>query len=492
MKRYWPAFALAILVAAGGAPAEAALLDWPLFGHDPARTGVDVGDTILNFHNVHLLRARWQISFGPGIIADSTPIFIANVRFHRAYRPMLFQTAENGETFGLDAFTGRIVWRFFTHGPGITQSTPAADPSLQSIYVPGVDGFIHKLAAATGHEERAPGFPAQLTRIPQTEKDASPLNVANGYLYAAVSGYIGDAPYYDGHVIGVRLSDGDTHVFNSLCSHIKSLPTDNFCPNSDSGIWARGGVVVDPDVDMGGRVYAATGNGYFDANNGGDNYGDSVISLSADVTRFLGNYTPMNFTALQQGDVDLGSTSPVMLPRQSGSRTPLMLAQGGKDQIFRLVDRAHLPGVAHELQEISLFEALFSTPAMWMDGADRPWVFIGLSQHVEAYRLMTENGTSALVRVWSVSPGQTAGEGTSPVVSNGIVFVAFDNQIVALDASHGRRLWSSASPSAMRTIGPVHWQSPIVVNGWVFCADDNGNLTAYSLPRSARGFELTE
>jgi outer membrane protein assembly factor BamB len=492
MKRFWVAAALILFVANTGRPVNAALMDWPLFGHDSARTGIDVGDTILTVRNVHLLRARWQLSFGPHLVADSTPIFIAHVRSHRTYRPMLFQTAKNGETFGIDAFTGRIVWRFFTHGPKITPSTPAADPSLQSIYVPGVDGFIHKLDAATGHEERAPGFPAQLTRIPLTEQDASPLNVANGYLYATTSGYNGDAPYYDGHVLSVRLSDGDTHVFNSLCSRVKSLPLPSLCPNSDSGIWARGGAVVDPDPAMGGRVYAATGNGYFDASKGGDNYGDSVISLSADVTHFLGNYTPMDFTALQNGDIDLGSTSPVMLPRQSASSTPLMLAQGGKDSIFRLVDREHLPGVAHELQEITLPDQLFSTPAMWMDGAYRPWLFLGLPQNVQAYRLTTEGGSSKLVLVWSVSPGQTNGEGTSPVVSNGIVFVAFDNQVVALDALSGRTLWSSGSPSALHSIGPVHWESPIVVNGWLYCSDQNGNLTAYALPGSTKELYFTE
>jgi len=34
---------------------------------------------------------------------------------------------------------------------------------------------------------------------------------------------------------------------------------------------------------------------------------------------------------------------------------------------------------------------------------------------------------------------------------------------------------------AGRTIGPVHWESPIVVNGWVYCSDENGQLTAYAL-----------
>jgi outer membrane protein assembly factor BamB len=484
MKRFRigsAALAMAIAIVQCTVPATAS--DWPVFGHDPARTGVDAGDTILNARNVSRLRERWQISFGAGLVADSTPILLSHVHFRRAQRPMLFQTTKTGVTFGIDATSGRVVWRFFTHGPNITTSTPAADPSLQSIYVPGVDGYIHKLDAATGHEQGAPGFPARLTQLPQSEKDASALNVANGYLYATTSGYLGDAPYYDGHVLSVRLSDGATRVFNSLCSDVKSLPTTTSCPNSDSGIWARGGAVVDPDPAMQGRVYATTGNGFFDANSGGHNYGDSVLSLSPDVRSLLGYYAPHDYTELQDGDVDLGSTSPVMLPRQSASRTPLVLAQGGKDAILRLVDRAHLPGVGHELQEITLSDGLFSTPAMWVDGAGRAWLFIGLPQTVEAYRFVTENGNSALLHGWSVHAGQSSGEGSSPVVSNGIVFVAFDEALVALDAFYGRLLWSSASPSAVKTIGPIHWESPIVVNGWVYCSDENGNLTAYSRVR---------
>jgi len=134
------------------------------------------------------------------------------------------------------------------------------------------------------------------------------------------------------------------------------------------------------------------------------------------------------------------------------------------------------------LQEISLAAPLFSTPAVWVDAANRAWIFLGLPQAVDAYRLATQQGASRLVGVWQVTPGQTGGEGTSPVVSNGIVFVAFDNAIVALDALTGRELWSSAMPGAGKTIGPVHWESPIVVNGWVYCSDENGRLTAYALP----------
>jgi outer membrane protein assembly factor BamB len=480
MKTSVSALALALVVAGVNiAPTFAA--DWPLFGYDSARSGYNGSERTLSPANVRRLREQWQTSFGN--VADSTPILLSQVRFGHVLRSMLFQTATNGVTFGIDAHTGKILWRFVTQGPNITPSTPAADPSGQAIYAPGVDGFVHKLDAATGHELRAPGFPARITMMPQSEKDASPLNVANGYLYAVTSGYLGDAPPYDGHVVSVRLSDGVKRVFNSLCSKDRELPTPTSCSSQRSGIWSRGGAVVDPDPLFHGRVYVATGNGDFDANAGGDNYGDSIIALTGDTLKTLNTYTPLNFSSLDTNDVDLGSTSPVPLPRQPASHTPFMMAQGGKDQILRLVDRAPLPGVAHELQRIHLPSLVYSTPAVWTDGSKHAWVFVVLPSVVDAFRLETDgNGRSRLVGIWEAHPGQTGGEGTSPVVANGMVFVAYDRALVALSAVNGHTLWSSALPSAKRTIGAVHWESPIVVNGWVYCSDESGDLTAYALP----------
>jgi outer membrane protein assembly factor BamB len=457
--------------------------NWPVFGYDPARSGFNSSERILTVANVHRLRARWQISLGS--VADSTPILLDRVRVGRAYRPVLFQTTTAGVTLAIEATSGRILWRYATHGSNITDSTPAADPSGETIYVPGIDGKVHKLSASRGREVAAPGFPARITRMPDSEKDASPLNVANGFLYAVTSGYLGDAPPYDGHVVAVRLRDGATTVFNSLCSHDRHLPGPSSCSQQRSGIWARGGAVVDPDASMNGRIYAATGNGDFDANTGGHDYGDSLLSLSADLSTRIGSYTPTDYQQLESGDVDLGSTSPALLPPVPSSKTPLMLVQGGKDGILKLLDRAHLPGVGGELQTVSLPNSLFSTPAVWTDG-ESAWIFMGFPSEVQAYRLRTDaQGVSRLAGVWHNAAGQTQGEGTSPVVANGIVFVAFDNAIVALDARTGMELWSSARRSAVHTIGSVHWQSPIVVNGWVYCSDENGQLTAYSLPSRA-------
>jgi hypothetical protein len=96
-------------------------------------------------------------------------------------------------------------------------------------------------------------------------------------------------------VVAVRLTDGATTIFNTLCSSYHKLVRATTCSQQRSGIWGRGGAVVDPDASMSGRIYVTTGNGDFDVNQGGDDYGDSVIALPSDLSEVLGTYTPADY-----------------------------------------------------------------------------------------------------------------------------------------------------------------------------------------------------
>jgi outer membrane protein assembly factor BamB len=460
----------------------AAAANWPTFNGNAARTGSAAGDPSLSVSTVKNLRLRWHVALANGDAADTAPIYLSAVKVGARKIPMLFLTATSGATYGINADTGHILWRFATSGTNITTSMPVADVGTGVIYVGSIDARVHRLDAATGKEIRGRGFPVRVTAIPNTEKDASGLNIANGYLYATTSGYYGDDPPYDGHVVAIRLSDGATHVFNTLCSTQHTLPTATSCSQSDSGVWGRGGAVVDPDPSLKGQIYISSGNGDFDASAGGDNYGDSVLALSADATTMNGYFTPVDFSTLDSDDVDLGSTSLAPLAAEPKSRTPLMGVQGGKDGILRLLDRTHLGGVGGELQQVQMGNGLFSSPATWNDRGVS-LVFVGLPGNVNAYRLETTNtGKSRLKQAWSRNVGQTP-EGTSPIVSNGILFVATSGAIDALEARTGRPLWNSTQSSAGGTIGGIHWGSPIAVNGWVYCADQNGRLSAYALPK---------
>ena len=90
--------------------------------------------------------------------------------------------------------------------------------------------------------------------------------------------------------------------------------------------------------------------------------------------------------------------------------------------------------------------------------------------------VVTKNRQTRLESAWqtSVALGR---EGSSPVVANGVLFVATNAGLVALDARGGRRLWSSDA------LGAIHWESPAVSNGAVYCSDESGALTAFALPR---------
>src|SRR6185503_10330543 len=110
------------------------------------------------------------------------------------------------------------------------------------------------------------------------------------------------------------------------------------CPQTQSAIWGRAGAVID---SKDGRIFIATGNGDW---NGTTDWGDAVIELDSGATQVLGNYTPSNTADLNDDDLDLGSTSPVLLDGN-------LLAQGGKDGKIRLLDRQELAGTrAHRGQ----------------------------------------------------------------------------------------------------------------------------------------------
>jgi outer membrane protein assembly factor BamB len=441
----------------------AALDDWPLAEHDAARSGVS--NETAGTPDPLALTQLWQTNIGS--VADTSPI---------EYGGMLFVTVHTGTTYGISATSGQIVWKFTTTGSNITTSEPAYDTRAGELYAGGVDGKIHRLDPATGVEDTSHGFPVTITLATATEKDASPLDVANGYVYAQTSGYNGDAPPYVGHVVAISTSSGALHVFNTLCASQTTLIAPSTCNQSDSGLWSRAGPVVDPDPQMNGAVFAATGNGLYSPASG--DYGDSLLALQPDMSALVGYYAPSDALQLQQADLDLGSTSPALIPRQATSTTPLMAVQGGKDKMLRLVDRTNLTG-SSPLQTIALDAKVYSAPAIYQTPSGAVYVYVGLPDGMYAYTLSTIGGTSQLTQAWKASL-TLGGEGTSAAVRAGVVYVAASNELVALDATTGATLGSAP-------IGGVHWESPMIARGVVYVTDESHNLTAFQILPNASG-----
>ena len=248
---------------------------------------------------------------------------------------VFFVTTTYGKTIAVDANQGSILWEYtpprYATWAGtrqITNSTPVADPDRQYIYAAAPDGTIQKLAVSDGHAL----WTTPITLLPLREKIASPLKEFRGHIVAVTGGYIGDRPPYQGHVAILDAQSGKLlHVWNSLCSDRAGLLEPSSCPDTQSAIWGRAGAVIDAAT---GNIFVATGNGPYD---GKTNWGDAVIELNPDATQMLGNYTPTNNAELNDRDLDVGSTSPVLLGGD-------ILAQGGKDGLIRLLSIKAIAG----------------------------------------------------------------------------------------------------------------------------------------------------
>ena len=131
--------------------------------------------------------------------------------------------------------------------------------------------------------------------------------------------------------------------------------------------------MIDPAT---GDIFVATGNGPYD---GKTNWADSLIELDPGATHVLANYTPADNATLANGDLDLGSTSPVLLGAG-------VLAQGGKDMLIRTLSlsaiAAAAPHSGGELQNVSTpsKSMLFTALAVWQDRG-KAWTLAPINAH---------------------------------------------------------------------------------------------------------------
>ena len=436
--------------------------DWARFGYDTARHGSAPGSGITIANAATLVHKQIRLD---GTV-DSSLIYLRGVQVHGAVHDTFFFTTTYGKTEAMDANTGRILWRFtpgsYSAVKGTAQimnSTPVAATDRTAIYAAAPDGQICKLRISDGKVLWA----TSITRDASREKMTSSLNVSRGLVIATTGGYIGDAPSYQGHVVTMSEQTGTiAHVWNSLCSDQHTLITPSSCKSSDSAIWSRNGAAVDPSN---GNLVVATGNAPW---NGKTDWGDSVIVLTPDASRMLRHYTPSNYQHLNDADVDLGSTSPALLPGGYA-------VQGGKDGILRLLQLHTLPGVNNRTGgEVQTLPApgptdVFSEPAVW----NGKWVFVSTSGGTAAF--LFKRGR--LHPAWSNHTG-----GSSPALAGGLLFVAGDGQVHVYVPTSGREIATLLS-------GPLHWQSPIIADGRIALAEGNANdhattgvLNLYRLP----------
>jgi outer membrane protein assembly factor BamB len=427
--------------------------DWTRFGWDAGRSNAPAGSTGITAANIQSLR-RQQISIDGTV--DASPIYLHGVRVNGGTHDVFFVTTTYGKTLAIDADDGSVLWRYTPPGyetwagsHRFTTATPVADSGREFVYAASPDGRIQKLAVLDGRAV----WTTAITRLPQREKIAAPLNLFRGRVIATTGGYIGDPPPYQGHVTIIDGGSGALlAVWNALCSDRAGLIDPASCAESGAAIWGRAGAVID---SASGNIFVATGDGRWD---GRTDWGDAVLELDPDAIRIVGNYTPGNTESLDASDADLGSTAPVLL---GGG----FIAQGGKDGQIRLLGVSAMGGAtAHRGGELQVLSApsdvaRFTAPAVLHNGTET-WMFTA-----------DGGGTAA----WALSRGslrvmwQNRHAGTSPVVAGGLLYV--------YDPGGGLRVYEATTGREVAVLdcGGGHWNSPIVVDGRIALPEGNAN-----------------
>ncbi len=467
--------------------AGASAADWMQFGYDATHSGRNTAETTLSAANVDQVQRRYQATLPKDV--DSAPVYLSGVQTSGGTRDLLFLLAQDGTLMAVDAADGSVVWQHQAPGQNITTSAPAIDPGRQYVYAYGLDGYVHKYRVDNGAETTSGGWPELVTLKTDVEKVAGSLTIATSgattYLYVVTDGYAGDFGNYQGHLTTINLANGHQDVFNSQCSdEIIHFDDSNDCAwpmpgdSGGSGIWGRGGATFDAGTN---RVYVATGNGFFDADMSGFNWGDSVLALVPAGVASQGNglpddsYTPTNFQQLEDQDLDLGSTSPVILPMPAAHASQHVGVQIGKDADIRLIDLTNMSGtnivgsVGGELQLLAVPQGgigMSEQPATWIDGSGNTWLLIANRAGVSGLKLrFTNQNVPFLEAEWN-----HGGNARSAVVANDVLYYAAacgaSFCMNAADPVTGDVLWTSTEHLAT-----LHWHSPIVVNGAIYIAD---------------------
>jgi hypothetical protein len=310
---------------------------------------------------------------------------------------------------------------------GIT-GTPVIDPVAGTIFLVArtkENGQffqrLHALDITTGKDR--PGSP----KLIQAHVDGKGQDNVNGV--------ISFDPLHDNQRAGLLLQNGNVYI--SWASHCDLPPYHgwliaydettlrqtgvwNSTPNGKlGGIWESGiGLASDSDSN----VFLAIGNGSYDGKTGGNDFGDSIVRLTAvGGNRFhLADwFTPYNQLGLANADKDVGSGGVLLLPDQGeGAPHEHLLIEVGKEGSIYLIDRdnmGHFSAKSNSqiVQDMeNSIAGMFSTPAWWNNNV----YFGGAGDYLRQFTFdsTTEQLSAGAV---SVSPTQFGWPGSSPSIS---------------------------------------------------------------------------
>ena len=379
---------LASLLAVFADASHAAPVSVLTYHYDNSRTGQNTNEAVLTPANVASSTFGLLFSYPVDGQVYAEPLLVPGVAVAgQGTHNVLYVATQHDSVYAFDADSnqgtnGGLLWHTSLgtsaatpnndfgnrYGPyhdidpevGIT-STPVIDPASGTLYV---DAFthegttylhrIHALNLTNGTERpfspvmvsaSVPGVGVGsvggvLTFAPKQHLQRPALTLAGGILYVAYSGYADTDPYH-GWVIGFNattLKQLTNYIFNTTPNATVATYGSTA---GEGGLWMSGnGLSVDANTNL----FFEVGNGSYNANTGGTEYGDSFVKLSTSGRLTVADYfTPFNQATLSANDTDLGSGGPLLLPDSVGTVAhPHLMVGCGKEGKIYLLDRDNL------------------------------------------------------------------------------------------------------------------------------------------------------
>jgi hypothetical protein len=329
---------------------------------------------------------------------------------------------------------------------GIT-STPVIDPVTKTMYLvvrTQENGNsvqrLHALDISTGAEKA--GSPVVIKAV------------VSGTGLGSSNGKITFDPLHDIQRTGLLLLNGDIYIgwageqhgwmmaYNAkTLAQVAAVCT---TPNGTlGGVWqADNGMAADSL----GNIYVATGDGTFDANTGGVDYGDTVLKMGADLN-VLDYFTPMDQACrLIPNDLDLGSGGPLVLPTQAGTYADEVI-QSGKGgypcDLFGstyavpiyLLNRDDMgkynPDGDEDIETVQgTAHGYWSNPTYWQSST---------SQYIYYSGMVDETGTGDYLKQYSITDGLVS---AAPVDQTKNLFPIGSTPSISADGTSNGIVWT--------------------------------------------------
>jgi hypothetical protein len=327
--------------------------------------------------------------------------------------------------------------------------------------------------------------PLRSPQLFRVQHERAALLESGSTIYTAWSGLFGDCGAYSSWVISYN---ADTLLQTSAID----LAPDN----TGGGIWMGGG---GPAADSSGDIYIISGNTFGDHAPGAEAgapgyYGNSFVRLSGSNTLTVKDFfTPFNSVNEDAGDVDFGSTAPLILPDlvDSSNTTHHLAVGSSKDGNMYVVERSNMGQFNSTknniFQQLRVASNEVRSPAIFFNNT----VFVGPSStSIEAFPITTTTDHLAIspssqsANTFSTSAPSISANGTT----SGIVWALDPSAgiLFAFDAANlGTKLYDSNQAASNRdhfgTIGS-NFITPMVASGRVYIGTQNSIVAFGTLP----------